>query len=129
MIEYDSESISLSSEIKTETSTLRSDSTIEDDIRNESVEPLISEFAMFASDNVYLFFSPFFVLLLWVFYEETVVAKNYGIKMADFQYYFLFQLVIVPFQIVVDIINLNLTEWYHHLPMHDYLDYLAYRFT
>ena len=30
---------------------------------------------------------------------------------------------------MVDIINLNLTEWYHHLPMHDYLDYLAYRFT
>jgi len=34
--------------------------------------------------------SPFFVLLLWVFYDETVVAKNYGIKVADFVYYFLF---------------------------------------
>ena len=97
VIDYDSESISISSDIKTVTSTARSDSTIEDDIRNEAVEPLISEFVMFSQDNVYLFFSPFFVLLLWVFYEETLVAKNYGIKMADFQYYFLFQLVIVPF--------------------------------
>jgi hypothetical protein len=69
---------------------VRSDSTIEDDVREEQVEPLISEYRDFAADNVYLFFSPFFVLLLWVFYEETVVAKNYGIKVADFVYYFLF---------------------------------------
>jgi hypothetical protein len=33
-----------------------------------------------------------------------VVAENYGIQQKDFQYYFLFQLVIVPFEIVVDII-------------------------
>ena len=50
----------------------------------------MSEFVTYATDNVYLFFSPFFVLLLWVFYEETVVAKNYQIKVADFVYYFLF---------------------------------------
>jgi hypothetical protein len=90
VFEYDSESISVSSGIKTESSTTKSDSTIEDDVREEEVEPLISEFSDFASDNVYLWFSPFFVLLLWVFYEESVVAQNYGIKVADFVYYFLF---------------------------------------
>ena len=42
--------------------------------------------------------------LLWVFYEETVVAKEYGIKQSDFIFYLYFQVVIVPFQIVVDII-------------------------
>ena len=26
-------------------------------------------------------------------------------------------------------IQLNITEWYHHKPMHDYLDYLAFRFS
>lgn len=29
---------------------------------------------------------------------------------------------------MVDIIQLNTTEWYHHLPMHDYLDFLNFRF-
>lgn len=101
---YDSESISVSSNIKTESETTKSDSTIEDNLREEEVEPLLEEFSGYASDNVYLFFSPYFVLLLWIFYDETMVAKNYGIKVSDFVYYFLFQLVIVPFQIVVDII-------------------------
>ena len=58
----------------------------------------------FASDNISLFYAPFFVLLLWAFYEETVVAANYGIMIYDFKYYFLFQVVIVPFQVIVDII-------------------------
>ena len=71
----------------------------------------------------------FFVFLLWVFYEETVVAKMYGIKQSDFIFYLYFQIVIVPFQICVDIIQLNVTEWYYHLPIHDYLDYLNFRFT
>lgn len=35
----------------------------------------------------------------------------------------------MPFQIVVDVIQLNITEWYSHLQIHDYLDYLAFRFS
>ena len=45
---------------------------------------------MYANDNTQLFYTPFFVLLLWIFYDETAVAKNYGIKVKDFIYYFLF---------------------------------------
>jgi len=56
VFEYDSESISVSSGIKSETETAKSDSTIEDDVREEEVEPLIGEFSGFASDNVYLSF-------------------------------------------------------------------------
>lgn len=43
-------------------------------------------------------------------------------------FYFLFSLAIAPAQIVIDIIFLNIVEWYHHLPIHDYLDYMAHRF-
>jgi hypothetical protein len=43
-------------------------------------------------------------------------------------YYFLFSLVIAPAQIVIDIMFLNIVEWYNYLPIHDYLDYMAYRF-
>lgn len=35
---------------------------------------------------------------------------------------------IAPAQIVIDIIFLNIVEWYHLLPIHDYLDYMAHRF-
>ena len=35
----------------------------------------------------------------------------------------------MPFQIVVDILQLNVDEWYHNKPIHDYLDYMKYRFS
>jgi hypothetical protein len=105
------------------------DFTLEEDMQEVPVEPLIDEYLNYATDDISLFFAPIFVLLLWAFYEETVVASNYGIMIYDFKYYFLFQVVLVPFQIIVDVIQLNITEWYHHKPMHDYLDYLAFRFS
>lgn len=63
-----------------------------------------------------------------MFYEETYIAGLYGIGILDFQYYFLFSLVIIPFQVVVDVFFLNMKEWYVNIPLHDYLDYLKFRF-
>ena len=54
------------------------------------VEPLLDEYLNYASDDIGLFYAPIFVLLLWAFYPETVVAANYGIMIYDFKYYFLF---------------------------------------
>lgn len=54
------------------------------------VEPLLDEYIGYSQDNIALFFTPFFVLLLWALYPETVVAENYGIMIYDFKYYFLF---------------------------------------
>ena len=80
------------------------ESAIEDNLIEAEVEPILGEFQGYSNDNISLFYSVFFVALLWVFYEETVVAKEYGIKQSDFIFYLYFQVVIVPFQIVVDII-------------------------
>lgn len=80
------------------------ESVIEDELIEAEVEPILGEFQGYSNDNISLFYSVFFVALLWVFYEETVVAKEYGIKQSDFIFYLYFQIVIVPFQICVDII-------------------------
>jgi len=40
----------------------------------------------------------------------------------------MFSVVIIPFQIVIDVFFQNIVEWYFKLPVHDYLDYLHYRF-
>ena len=68
---------------------------IEEGLIEVEVEDIIGEFNGFANDNLNLFYAPFYVLLLWVFYEETLVAKLYGIKPGDFAYYFIFQVIIV----------------------------------
>ena len=56
------------------------------------------------------------------------MASYYGIGIQVIIIYFLFTVVIIPFQIVLDILFLNVEEWYHGQPIHDYLDYLAFRF-
>lgn len=102
---------------------------LDEDATPKEVEGLISEYSGYANDTLSLLYTPFFVGLLWLFYDETVVASLYGIRVQDFVYYFLFSLAIAPFQIVIDIIFLNIIEWYHHLPIHDYLDYMTLRFN
>ena len=102
---------------------------LDEDAAAQEVEDLIGEYSGYANDTLSMFYTSFFVGLLWLFYDETVVAALYGIRVQDFVYYFLFQVAITPFQIVIDIIFLNIVEWYHHYPIHDYLDYMALRFT
>ena len=104
------------------------DPDLDEDAQAEAVEPLIGEYAGYAGDTLALLYTPLFVALLWAFYEETVVARLYGIARQDFVFYFLFSLVIAPAQIVIDVCFLNIVEWYHRLPLHDYLDYMAHRF-
>ncbi len=42
--------------------------TLEDGLIEEEVEPLIELYAGYACDNVSLFYSCYFVILLWLFY-------------------------------------------------------------
>jgi hypothetical protein len=57
---------------------------LEEDIEEEPVELILEEYSGLANDNVGLFYTYFFVFMLWMFYEETYVASNYGIGISDF---------------------------------------------
>ena len=70
---------------------------LDDDVEEEDVAKLLELYVGYSNDTLSLLYTPFFVGLLWLFYEETVVAALYGIKPQDFVYYFLFSLVIIPF--------------------------------
>lgn len=99
-----------------------------DDVETQEIEPLIDYYSGFSTDTLSLIYQPFFTVLIWIYYEETVVASNYGIQIQNFVFYFLQSVVIIPFQMVIDILFQNLQEWYQGLPAHDYADFLAYRF-
>lgn len=68
---YDSESVILSSNEANINSDEGSeaDETLEDSLVVQEVEPLIDCFADFASENVLLYYNPFFIFLLWIFYD------------------------------------------------------------
>jgi hypothetical protein len=106
-----------------------SDFHIDDNIEVQEVEPLLESFKTYANDTIVLFVNPLFIALIWVFYDETQVANEYGIATQDFLYYFMFSVVIIPFQIIIDVFFQNIVEWHFKLPVHDYLDYLHFRFA
>lgn len=70
---------------------------LDEDAGEMEVEGLIGEYVGYSNDTLALLYTPIFVALLWMFYEETVVAKLYGIRVQDFVFYFLFSMVILPF--------------------------------
>ena len=80
----------MSTEEGHESSEEEQESTIEEGLIDNKVEDILGEFQGYSNDNISLFYSVFFVALLWVFYEETVVAKEYGIKQSDFIFYLYF---------------------------------------
>lgn len=70
---------------------------LDEDAGPTEVEDLIGEYVGYSNDTLALLYTPIFVALLWLFYEETVVAQLYGIRVQDFVFYFLFSLVILGF--------------------------------
>ena len=70
---------------------------LDEDAIEYEVEATIGEYFGYSNDTLSCFYSVVFVALLWMFYEETVVAAMYGILIQDFVYYFLWQFAITPF--------------------------------
>ena len=70
---------------------------------------------MYCNQTVCLFYLPFSLWIIWGFYDEINIAPSWGIKEKDFLYYFLFALVTIPFQIIMDILFFNIEHYYNGL--------------
>lgn len=55
---------------------------------------------------------PVVCLIIWQFYDETAFSAKWSIKQKDFLFYFLFSVIIIPFQIVIDIFSYNIMTYY-----------------
>jgi len=51
-----------------------------DDVEIQAVEPLIDFYGGYCNDTLSVIYQPFFTGLIWVYYDETVVASLYGIR-------------------------------------------------
>ena len=68
------------------------------------------------------------MVVIMVFRDEAEITKLYGIKEDDMEYYVLFALAIIPFQIIADIFLHNALKLLHGWKMHEYLEYCRVRF-
>ena len=69
----------------------------------QTVEPLLGSYASYSCDIITLLYTPFIMVVIMAFRDEVEITKLYGIKEADMEYYVLFALAIIPFQIFADI--------------------------
>ncbi|CAD8119952.1 unnamed protein product [Paramecium sonneborni] len=88
---------------------------------NEDQTDLIDYFSNFADDIITLVFNPFITTIMWFFYDESNLLADYQINKSEFIYYFLWTIILIPFQIIIDTFGYNLVEQYHQL---DFLTYI-----
>ncbi len=66
--------------------------------------------------------------MIWIFFDESKIIENYSIDKSGYLFYFLFAVIIIPFQLLIDILFFNLSIHYHHIDFLDYLNHLKERY-
>ena len=61
------------------------------------------------------------LLIVWAFYDETNLAPQYNITQNGYIYYYLFSLISIPFQIVIDFLFYNIIDLYHGINFYAFL--------
>ena len=100
----------------------------DEDEEAESVEPIIEHFADLTSDTFGAFSMPFIVYLLMQYRNEIGLAPGYGILQSDMAIYLVYQIFLIPFQMVSNLFIYSQNELYHGWKVYEYLVYSRYRF-
>lgn len=98
------------------------------DRSDQTVEPLLESYASYSGDTLCLLYTPFIMVIIILFRDEVEIMKFYGIKENDMEYYVIFALTIIPFQVSADIFFHNALELLHGWKIHGYLEYCNVRF-
>jgi len=65
---------------------------------------------------------------MWIFYDQNQIATNYNIAEEDFIFYWLYSVVIIPFQVIIDILHYNIAEYYNDVPIFEYVKSIGEKF-
>ena len=93
------------------------------------VEDLMSFLTGWGVNSVTLIMTPFMIYFYFDFNEQLQFAELFGIRTKDLIIYILFALVIMPFQMVMDIFIFNTQELFHGWKVYEYMKYASYRFN
>lgn len=108
----------------------------EDDIEEEAeievedtlVEDMMGFLAAYGGNAASLWMTPPFIFFFWQYNDSLRLSHQYGFKKNDLLIYFLFSVVIIPFQIIMDVLTFNIQELFHGWKVYEYLKYARYRF-
>ena len=77
-------------------------------------------FTGFTCDTVGATILPYYMALLWLFYDQDLIYATQGIKKYDVIFYFMFNVIVIPFQYFVDILFMNVLGQYVPIQLADY---------
>ena len=92
------------------------------------VEDLMGFLTSYGTATAGLYMSPLFIFFYYQFNEYLKLSFLFGFRQKDLIIYLLFGVVIIPFQIVMDIFIFNIQELYHGWKVYEYMKYARYRF-
>lgn len=95
---------------------------------SETVEPIIEFYAGCSMDRLAMFYQPVLIVMMMIFREELQLPILYNIREKDMQIYLWYSLIILFFQLVVEVFVLNVVEIFQGWKLYDYLVYCRYRF-
>jgi len=98
------------------------------DAEDTLVEDLMGFLAAYGVNTASVYMTPFFIFFFWDFNDQLRLSYLYGFRKKDLLIYLLFSIVIIPFQIVMDILTFNAQELFHGWKVYEYLKYARYRF-
>ena len=96
---------------------------------NETIEPILANYSSYSTELIGLLYSINMILILMVFRDAVDIPGEYGIKKKDMRFYLWFAIVIAPFQMISDVLVMNVQELFHGWKLYDYLIYARYRYT
>lgn len=94
----------------------------------QDVEPLLDNLGDYTADAIGMVYSVVIITLMWYFYDTTQMAANYGIEKGSVELFFLYGVMVLPFQFVIDVLLHNSNELFNGWAMHDFLDHLSQRY-
>ena len=94
----------------------------------DSVEPILGSFGSVCNDSMLLYFMPYFIYLFMQYRSQIGVPSGYGIRQSDMFIYLIYQIFLITFQPIVDILIHSHLELYHGWKVYEYLVYSRYRF-
>ncbi|KAE8913897.1 hypothetical protein PF004_g11009 [Phytophthora fragariae] len=94
----------------------------------ETVEPIIEFYADCSMERMALFYQPVLILIMMFFREEVMLPIQYNIREKDMEIYLWYSLIILFFQLVIEVFVLNVVEIFQGWKLYDYLVYCRYRF-
>ncbi|KAL4426733.1 hypothetical protein ABPG74_006105 [Tetrahymena malaccensis] len=88
----------------------------------------IKMFTDFCNNTFNLISTPFFVVCLWMFYDANQMFVKWNINKKGIVYYFLFNVLNIPFTMMVDMLFLKTNEQFHNINVRQYYTFVAEKF-